>query len=98
MLQQRILDYEHLELKSFDYTEHNAQDLEDEIDPDNRFFSSININCNYFEDDYNMKMIITTVSTQKGNCQSYTSTAESRIQTSMQSKIIYNSLYIHSAL
>lgn len=53
-LQQRVLDYDHLELKPFDYTEYNAQDLEDEIDPDNRFFSSININCNYFtEDDYN---------------------------------------------
>lgn len=53
-LHQRILDYEHLELKSFDYTEHNAQDLEDEIDPDNMFFSSINISCNYFtEDDFN---------------------------------------------
>lgn len=42
-----INDHSHLELKTFQYTDHNSQDLEYEIDLDNNFFFSIRNNCRY---------------------------------------------------
>ena len=45
---QGIMNNDTLELNTFEYTDHNALDLEHEIDPDNNFFSTININCHYY--------------------------------------------------
>ena len=45
---QRIADHEKLELRTFQYTDHNLLDLEHDIDPDNNFFSNINNNCCYY--------------------------------------------------
>ena len=45
---QRIADHEKLELRTFQYTDHNLLDLEHDIDPDNNFFSNINDNCCYY--------------------------------------------------
>ena len=50
-LTERINDHHHLELRTFEFTEHNAQDLEQNIDPDNNFFYSINNNCTYYSDE-----------------------------------------------
>ena len=47
---QRINEHEHIELKQMEYTEHNALDLEQDINPDNNFFSSLNNNCCYYTD------------------------------------------------
>ena len=47
---QRISEHEHIELKPFEYTEHNALDMEQDIDPDNNFFSSLDNNCCYYTD------------------------------------------------
>lgn len=43
-----IMEHNHLKLETFEYTDHNSQDLEHEIDPDNNFFSSIMNYYNYF--------------------------------------------------
>ena len=51
LVTQRISEYDQLELKTFEYTDHNLQDLEHDIDPDNNFFSTINNNCCYYTDD-----------------------------------------------
>ena len=40
-LSQRIADYDQLELKSGEYTEYKSLDIENDIDPDNNFFSNI---------------------------------------------------------
>ncbi len=45
---QRITEHDELELSTFKYTEHQLQDLEHDIDPDNNFFSSVNSNCSYY--------------------------------------------------
>ena len=45
---QMIADYDTLELKTFEYTEHNLQDMEDNIDPENNFFCNINADCGYY--------------------------------------------------
>ncbi len=47
----RISEYNHLELQTFQYTDHNTQDMEYDIDPDNNFYSSINNNCSYCTDE-----------------------------------------------
>ncbi len=49
--------YDQLELKNFEYTDHNIHDLENDIDLDNNFFSAINNNCCYYTNDqYNQKI------------------------------------------
>ena len=48
---QRILDHNNMELKTFQYTDHNLRDIENDIDPDNNFFSNINDNCCYYTDE-----------------------------------------------
>ena len=48
---QWISEYENLELQTFQYTDHNSQDIEHDIDPDNNFFNSINNNCCYYTDE-----------------------------------------------
>lgn len=51
---QGTLEYDLMELNLTDYTEHNSLELEDQIDPDNMFLSSIPTNCKYFtENDFN---------------------------------------------
>ncbi|KAL7374674.1 hypothetical protein ABVT39_005135 [Epinephelus coioides] len=47
-----ILDHD-MELKTFQYTDHNTLDTENDIDPDNNFFSTINNNCYYTDEQYN---------------------------------------------
>lgn len=37
-LTQRIADHDKVDLRTFQYTEHNLLDLENDIDPDNIFF------------------------------------------------------------
>lgn len=48
---QSLVEYEHLELNTFQYTEHHSQDMENDIDPENNFFANINNNCNYYTDE-----------------------------------------------
>ncbi len=48
---QRISEHENLQLQSFQYTDHNSQDMEHDIDLDNNFFNSINNNCCYYTDE-----------------------------------------------
>ena len=54
---QRISEQDQLELKTCECSEHNLQDLEHDIDPDNNLFSNINndnnICCYYTDDQYN---------------------------------------------
>ena len=54
---QRIPDHVKLELNTFQYTDHNLLDIENDIDPDNNFFSNINDNCCYYTDEqYNQNI------------------------------------------
>ena len=56
-LMQRIMDNDKLELKSCEYTDHKSLDIENDIDPDNFFFSNINDNCYYYtENQYNQSI------------------------------------------
>lgn len=48
---QMIREYEQLELATFDYSEHSILDLEQDIDPDNNFFSTIDKTCYYYTND-----------------------------------------------
>lgn len=48
---QRLVEYEHLELNTLQYTEHHEQDMENDVDPVNNFFASINNNCHYYTDE-----------------------------------------------
>lgn len=50
-IQQKILDYGHLEYKLFEYTDHKAQDLGDELDPDNNLLLSNVTECKYFSEE-----------------------------------------------
>ena len=53
---QRIIEQDQLELKTCEYSDHNLQDLEHDIDPDKNFFSNINNDnkcCYYTDDQYN---------------------------------------------
>ena len=54
---QMIADYDKLELKTFEYTEHSLQDMEDNIDPENNFFFNINPDCSYYTDEQYNKNI-----------------------------------------
>lgn len=47
-LLQRIHELQLLDLNMFRYTEYNNHDTETDIDPDNNFLSSANINCKYY--------------------------------------------------
>lgn len=50
----QITEYKKLGLKTFEYTEHKLQDMDNDIDPENNF---INNNCCYYTDDqFNMKV------------------------------------------
>ena len=44
----KIIDCNNLELQPLEYTDHNYYDMEDELDPDNNFFATINNNCRYY--------------------------------------------------
>ena len=56
-LSQRIADYDQLELKSGEYTEYKSLDIENDIDPDNNFFSNIIDNCYYYtQEQYNQSI------------------------------------------
>lgn len=48
---QRTFDLDNMELKTFQYTDHNVLDIENDIDPDNNFFSNITDNCCYYTDE-----------------------------------------------
>lgn len=51
------MDHERLELRTFNYTEHKLQEMENEIDPENNFFHNIQINCEYYTDEqFNVKV------------------------------------------
>lgn len=51
---QRTLHHDNMELETFQYTDHNLLDTENDIDSDNNFFSNINDNCRYYtEEQYN---------------------------------------------
>lgn len=52
-------DHDKLELKTFQYTDHNLLDLENDIDPENNFFSNINYECCYYTDEQFNQTIIT---------------------------------------
>lgn len=39
------------ELKTFQYTDHNSLDMENDIDPDNNLFSNIIDTCGYYTDE-----------------------------------------------
>ena len=49
-LTQIIMDYATLELKTCEHTDHKTLDIENDIDPDNHFFSNIKDNCYYYTD------------------------------------------------
>lgn len=52
--QERSLNLEDLELKHFEYTDHNALDQEDQLDPDNHFLLANPNDCKYYsEKEYN---------------------------------------------
>lgn len=57
-LLRRIHELQLLDLNMFSYTEFNNHDTETDIDPDNNFFSSANINCKYYTNaQYNTNLI-----------------------------------------
>lgn len=41
------IDCDNLELETFMYTDYNQQNMVNEIDPDNNFFSNTKIDCRY---------------------------------------------------
>ncbi len=45
---QKVAEHGKLELRTFQYSDHNFLDLEHDIDPLNNFFSNINDNCCYY--------------------------------------------------
>ncbi len=51
LLMQMIMVNDALELKPCEYTEHKLLDIENDIDPDNHFFSNINDKCYYYTDE-----------------------------------------------
>lgn len=60
-LRHQILDNNVYELNNFEVKDHKDHDPENDIDPDNTFYSNMNINCKYYSDDeYN--------SMKKDNC------------------------------
>lgn len=55
---QLLSEYDQLQLKTSQYTEHHLQDLEHDIDPDNNFLLDINENCRYYTDEqYNQNIV-----------------------------------------
>lgn len=46
----RLLDNKLLDLELFQDSEHGEHDPENDIDPDNIFYSHVNINCKYYSD------------------------------------------------
>lgn len=54
---QIICDSGERRLKSFEYIDHHNLDLEQDIDPDCNFFSSIDKNCCYYTDEQYNKVI-----------------------------------------
>ena len=52
-----ITDYEHVQLKPSEYTDHQTQDIDQDIDPDNNFFFNLNENCHYYtSEQFNAKI------------------------------------------
>lgn len=47
----KLDDHDKMGLKTFEYTEHKPQDIENDIDPDNNFLNNINNNCCYYSDE-----------------------------------------------
>ena len=48
-----------MEFKTFEYTEHKLQDMENEIDPENTFYNSSHNQCEYYTEEQfkmNVKM------------------------------------------
>uniref|UniRef100_A0A8C6LAH3 Reverse transcriptase domain-containing protein n=1 Tax=Nothobranchius furzeri TaxID=105023 RepID=A0A8C6LAH3_NOTFU len=43
--------YENLQLQRFDYTEYKPQDMQDDIDPDNNFYTRVQNHCEYYTED-----------------------------------------------
>ena len=58
-IMQRIIDCNNLELQSLEYTDHNSYDMENDLDPDNNFFATINDNCRYYTDEQYNQIIKT---------------------------------------
>lgn len=52
-------DHDHLELKTVQDMDHNLLDLENDIDPENNFFSNINDKCGYYTDELHNQTILT---------------------------------------
>ena len=87
---QRISEQDQLESKTCEYSDHNLQDLEHDIDPDNNFFLNINndnnICCYYTDYQYNRNI------TSKGKL----SIAEVCMQTSIISRNVSLNSHNHS--
>ncbi len=49
-LSQRIANYEDLELQTYQHSNYLSYYIENDIDPENNFFHSINNNCLYYTD------------------------------------------------
>lgn len=45
------MEYEKLGLKTFEYTEHKVQDMENDIDPENNLYNSTRNHCEYYTED-----------------------------------------------
>uniref|UniRef100_A0A3B3C2G3 Reverse transcriptase domain-containing protein n=1 Tax=Oryzias melastigma TaxID=30732 RepID=A0A3B3C2G3_ORYME len=45
------LNHEHLQFKTFDYTEYKPQDIQSDIDPENNFYTKIKNTCEYYTED-----------------------------------------------
>ena len=80
---QRIIEQDQLELKTFEYSDHNLQDLEHDIDPDNNFFSNINNDNNIAT---TQMTSITGTLHQRANYQLYTLIAGVCMQISIISR------------
>ena len=42
--------HEHLNLQTFDYTEHKMYEMEDNIDPENHHYNNVDCICEYYTD------------------------------------------------
>ena len=50
-------EYEKLDLKCFEYTEHKPQDIENDIDPENNFYINTHSHCEYYTEEQFRKSV-----------------------------------------
>ena len=53
-----LTEYEKLDLKCFEYTEHKPQDIENDIDPENNFYNNTHSHCEYYTEEQFRKSVI----------------------------------------